>query len=117
MADSNLRLARGSALVASAAEFPTWIVCGRDADVSRKEALREAHVDIIEVDRDPSGRVSPGAMMTALGSRGLTHLLVEGGATLAGSLVRDGLVDRVAWFHAPLLLGHDCGGIPRRVST
>ena len=107
VADSNLRLARGSALVASAAEFPTWIVCGRDADVSRKEALREAHVDIIEVDRDPSGRVSPGAMMTALGSRGLTRLLVEGGAALAGSLVRDGLVDRVAWFHSPLLLGHD----------
>ena len=105
--DSNLGLARRSALVASAADIPTWIVCGRDADVVRKEAMREAHVDVIEVDRDHSGRVSMKAMMAALGSRGLTRLLVEGGAVLAGSLVRDDLVDRVAWFHAPLLLGHD----------
>lgn len=107
VADSNLGLARGSALVASAADIPTWIVCARDADVARKETLREAHVDVIEVDRDHSGRVSPRALMAALGSRGLTRLLVEGGALLAGSLARDGLVDRVAWFHAPLLLGHD----------
>ena len=107
VADSNLGLACGSALVASAVGIPTWIVCGRDADADRKEALRGAHVDVIEVDRDHAGRVSPRAMMAALGSRGLTRLLVEGGALLAGSLVRDGLVDRVAWFHAPLLLGHD----------
>ena len=107
VADSNLSIARGSALVATAADIPTWIVCGMDADVARKEALREAHVDVIEVDRDHSGRVSPAAMMDALGSRGLTRLLVEGGASLAGSLVCDGLVDRIAWFHAPLLLGQD----------
>ncbi|MDE0241671.1 MAG: bifunctional diaminohydroxyphosphoribosylaminopyrimidine deaminase/5-amino-6-(5-phosphoribosylamino)uracil reductase RibD [bacterium] len=107
VADSNLGLSRKSALVASAGDIPTWIVCGRDADVARKEALRNAHVDVIEVDRDHSGRVSPKAMMAALGSRGLTRLLVEGGAMLAGSLVRDDLVDRVAWFHAPLLLGHE----------
>ena len=107
VADSNLGLSLKSALVASAGNIPTWIVCGRDADENRKEALREAHVNVIEVDRDHSGRVSPKAMMAALGSRGLTRLLVEGGAMLAGSLVRDDLVDRVAWFHAPLLLGHD----------
>lgn len=107
VADSDLGLSLRSALVASASDIPTWIVCGGGADATRKAALREAHVDIIEVDRDHSGRVSPKAMMAALGSRGLTRLLVEGGAILAGSLVRGDLVDRVAWFHAPLLLGHD----------
>ena len=107
VADSNLGLSLKSALVASAKDIATWIVCGWDADAARKAALREAHVDVIEVDRDHSGRVSPKAMMAALGSRGLTRLLVEGGAILAGSLVRDDLVDRVAWFQAPLLLGHD----------
>ncbi len=107
VADSNLGLSCTSALVASAADIPTWIVCGRHADKARKEALREAHVEIIEVDCTPSGRVCQKAMMATLGSRGLTRLLVEGGAILAGSLVHDDLVDRVAWFHAPLLLGHD----------
>ena len=36
-----------------------------------------------------------------LASAGLTRVLVEGGAELAGALLRAGLVDRLAWFHAP----------------
>ena len=107
VADSHLALSPTSALVAGAGDTPTWIVCGRHADGARKEALRKAHVEIIEVDCNHSGRVCQRAMLAALGSRGLTRLLVEGGALLAGSLVRDDLVDRIAWFHAPLLLGHD----------
>jgi diaminohydroxyphosphoribosylaminopyrimidine deaminase/5-amino-6-(5-phosphoribosylamino)uracil reductase len=34
-------------------------------------------------------------------------VLVEGGGTLAAGLIGAGLVDRVAWFHAPLLIGGD----------
>lgn len=36
--------------------------------------------------------------------------LVEGGARLAGALMKAGLVDRIAWFRAPLALGGD--GVP-----
>ena len=35
----------------------------------------------------------------------MTSVLCEGGATLAGALLAGGLVDRVALFVAPLLLG------------
>ena len=45
-----------------------------------------------------------------LGALGLTRLLVEGGSRIAGALIRYGLVDRVIWFRAPLLLGGD--GVP-----
>mgnify|MGYP003770633569 FL=1 len=45
--------------------------------------------------------------MNVLGERGITQVLVEGGPTISGSLVRSGLVDRVAWFRAPTLLGGD----------
>jgi diaminohydroxyphosphoribosylaminopyrimidine deaminase/5-amino-6-(5-phosphoribosylamino)uracil reductase len=40
----------------------------------------------------------------------LTRILVEGGGRLAAALLRAGLVDRLVWFHAPLLLGGD--GVP-----
>src|SRR5205807_5925352 len=40
----------------------------------------------------------------------LTRLLVEGGGRLAATLLRAQLVDRLIWFHAPLLLGGD--GVP-----
>ena len=45
-----------------------------------------------------------------LGSRGVMHVLCEGGGELAGSLVRAGLVDEFALFVAPSLLGGD--GVP-----
>jgi diaminohydroxyphosphoribosylaminopyrimidine deaminase/5-amino-6-(5-phosphoribosylamino)uracil reductase len=54
--------------------------------------------------------VDMGAAFQELGRRGLTRVLVEGGSTLAAVLLRAGLVDRLAWFHAPLLFGGD--GIP-----
>jgi len=37
-------------------------------------------------------------------------VLAEGGSGIAASLLREGLVDRLAWFHAPMVIGGD--GIP-----
>ena len=43
--------------------------------------------------------------LLSLGARGLTRVLVEGGARIAASLLGAGLVDRIAWFHAPAVMG------------
>ncbi len=48
-----------------------------------------------------------GAALRTLGSRGLTRVLVEGGGQLAAGLLRGGLVDRLAWFRAPAVMGGD----------
>jgi diaminohydroxyphosphoribosylaminopyrimidine deaminase/5-amino-6-(5-phosphoribosylamino)uracil reductase len=45
------------------------------------------------------------AALTALGGLGIGALLCEGGGRLAASLVRDGLVDELAWFSAGAILG------------
>jgi len=37
----------------------------------------------------------------------MTRILVEGGAKIAASLLRADLVDRIAWFHAPSVMGGD----------
>ncbi|MEK7245925.1 MAG: dihydrofolate reductase family protein, partial [Pseudomonadota bacterium] len=44
------------------------------------------------------------------GLKGLTRVLVEGGGTLAAALLKADLVDRIAWFHAPAVLGGE--GLP-----
>ncbi|MGA5564985.1 RibD family protein [Streptomyces platensis] len=54
----------------------------------------------------PGPRYLPEALHTLYG-RGIRSLLVEGGATLAGALLGEGLVDRVIWYSAPRLLGQD----------
>ena len=53
------------------------------------------------------GRVDLRRLLTRLGEEGLHSVLVEGGAELAGSLLRAGLVDEICWFSAPLLIGGD----------
>ena len=59
---------------------------------------------------DATGHIDLNTALRLLGDRGLTRLLVEGGGRLAAALLRAGLVDRLVWLHAPLLLGGN--GIP-----
>ncbi len=47
----------------------------------------------------------PREVVDFLGRRGVSHLLVEGGPTLAAAFLTAGLVDEVMWFIAPRLLG------------
>lgn len=47
----------------------------------------------------------PAEAAAELYRRGVRHLLVEGGATLAGAFLRAGLVDELVIYTAPLLLG------------
>jgi len=105
--DSGLRLPLTARLVATAQSTPTWIVCRADADHRRVSALRDLGVDIIELPPDADGYPSPDSILRALGDRGLTRVLIEGGATLAAAFIRADLVDRIAWFRSAGLIGGD----------
>lgn len=51
------------------------------------------------------GRPAAIACLGALKRRGVTSVLIEGGGQVAASFLRAGLVDRLDWFRAPILLG------------
>jgi diaminohydroxyphosphoribosylaminopyrimidine deaminase/5-amino-6-(5-phosphoribosylamino)uracil reductase len=53
------------------------------------------------------GKVDLMALMRRFGKRGWSKILLEGGAHLAGAALAAGIVDRVSFFVAPLILG--CG--------
>jgi diaminohydroxyphosphoribosylaminopyrimidine deaminase / 5-amino-6-(5-phosphoribosylamino)uracil reductase len=108
--DRSLRLPAAAQLIAGARDAPTWIVTLAAADRARQQRLRDAGVEIVPVAADAAGRIDLGAALTALGGRGLTRLLVEGGGRLAAALLAAGLVDRLVWLHAPLVVGGD--GVP-----
>jgi diaminohydroxyphosphoribosylaminopyrimidine deaminase/5-amino-6-(5-phosphoribosylamino)uracil reductase len=104
--DTHVRTPLTARLVATAAEAPSWILHAASADPARVEALTGAGVQCMAVAQDSAG-LDPEAALAALGEAGLTRVLAEGGAGLAAALLRAGLVDRVAWFHAPSVLGGD----------
>lgn len=85
---------------------PTWIVAPRDAAPARVAAWRRRGVEVLLV-AGRSGRVALPAALRALAERGLTSVLVEGGAGIAAAALRAGVVDRLVLFVAPLLLGGD----------
>ncbi len=47
----------------------------------------------------------PRVVLDLLFERGIRHVLLEGGPTLASAFVASGVVDEVEWYLAPLLLG------------
>ncbi|HLQ20597.1 MAG TPA: dihydrofolate reductase family protein, partial [Tabrizicola sp.] len=54
---------------------------------------------------EANGRLDLADVLGALAERGLTRVLVEGGSTLAASLIRAGLVDDLALFSGAALIG------------
>jgi diaminohydroxyphosphoribosylaminopyrimidine deaminase / 5-amino-6-(5-phosphoribosylamino)uracil reductase len=105
--DGRLRLSPGSRLARTAQSVPTWLFTGADAPARRQEALRRLGVDVQPVGADGNGRLDVRAVLAALAARGITRVLVEGGAALATSLLRARLVDRLAWFRGAMLIGGD----------
>lgn len=68
-------------------------------------ALGEA--EVMAVTPDSQGRPAADAVLAVLAGRGLDSLLIEGGGEVAAAFLRAGLVDRIEWFRAPILLGAD----------
>ena len=79
----------------------TLVVVADDADAAR---LTAAGVDLLRVPSSDAGLDLP-AVLVGLHERGMRSVLLEGGAGLAGSFVRGGLVDEVVAHLAPALLG------------
>ena len=65
---------------------------------------------VIEVEPDADGRPDLDVVAAELGRRGLTRVLVESGGELAAALVKRDLIDRLAWFRSPKLIGGDGKG-------
>jgi diaminohydroxyphosphoribosylaminopyrimidine deaminase/5-amino-6-(5-phosphoribosylamino)uracil reductase len=56
------------------------------------------------------GRPAPKAVLAAIAKAGAQSVLIEGGGQVAAAFLRAGLVDRIEWFRAPILLGAE--GLP-----
>jgi diaminohydroxyphosphoribosylaminopyrimidine deaminase/5-amino-6-(5-phosphoribosylamino)uracil reductase len=114
--DTEARLPLGSQMVATLDEAPLTVVHGPDADPARLEALLTAGVEtILAPGAAATGRVT--AALEELGRRGLTSLLLEGGATLTAAFAAADQIDEVRVFVAPLILGGPAPtpGIPTRL--
>lgn len=101
--DSRLRIPVDSRLVRSARASPVWVV-GLGGNRRKKALLERRGVTVIE-QRSSGPRVSLRWAVRELWRRGVRSLMVEGGSELLGAFLAARLVDAVALYRAPLVLG------------
>lgn len=100
--DSRLRLPLRLQLFQEQGRLPTVVYCTAAATAARRAQLAKAGVAVVVAGQE---RVEPKLVLSDLYAREVMHLLIEGGGTVAASFVEAGLVDRVAIFVAPLIIG------------
>ncbi len=108
--DSRLQLPPESRLAVSAREVPVWVVCGETVDGGKRRRLETLGVEVIPVVGGQRG-IDPLALVGELGRRGITSVLIEGGARVFGSFIDARLMDEGYFFYAPKILG-DARGVP-----
>ena len=116
--DAECRLPVDSQLVRTVAEAPVLVVCGErlsKAAEGRRRTLAARGVMTHQVPAGGKGGLDLGRLLSHLAAMEYTHVLVEGGASVLGSLFGADLVDEVHVFVAPLIIGgrgalHAVGG-------
>jgi diaminohydroxyphosphoribosylaminopyrimidine deaminase/5-amino-6-(5-phosphoribosylamino)uracil reductase len=99
--DPSLRLSADSRLAQTARDAPVIVFTSEGADASRLETLAARGVEVI---REGDGR-NPDYVLGELARRSIQSVMVEGGANVAGAFLDSGLVDKVSFFIAPLIIG------------
>lgn len=107
--DPGLRLSADE-LPGAGGPRPALILCAEDAPRDRRERLEEIGHQLLPCPRGPNGELGGEAILAALHERGRGQVLLEGGWHTALPFLREGLVDRLHLFWAPLFLGGDGPG-------
>lgn len=102
--DSKLRTPTDAIVVQSDPEL-TMVIHTDQATDEDRQRLGRTGVELVEITADDNDRVSVGEMLKHLGGRGITALLVEGGATVHGSFFDADCVDEIFFFVAPVVIG------------
>ncbi|MCL2011428.1 MAG: bifunctional diaminohydroxyphosphoribosylaminopyrimidine deaminase/5-amino-6-(5-phosphoribosylamino)uracil reductase RibD [Cystobacterineae bacterium] len=107
--DTQLRSPLGAHIFQTQKQAQTILATSGQHNAHKAALLRKRGVELWELPLK-RGSISLVALLKKLGEKGCTHLLIEGGAGVFHSFLREGLADELLLFLAPKLIGS--GGIP-----
>jgi diaminohydroxyphosphoribosylaminopyrimidine deaminase / 5-amino-6-(5-phosphoribosylamino)uracil reductase len=106
--DRSLRIPGASRLIHSARETPLWVMTSNISEAPAAMKLGAAGAQVIRVATTSTPpRLDLPGVLHALAGKGITRLLVEGGARVASSFVASGLVDEVWLLRGAEAVGAD----------
>ena len=103
--DRTLRTPPGSSVFKAHASV--IIATVKPASPGKKKRLEEAGARVLEVGHDRQGLPDMKKLLRELGRNEIVSVLIEGGGKAAASALKSGLVDKVAFFYAPKIIGGD----------
>ncbi len=103
--DSKLRISLNAKVLKDQDVAPTIIATTPQADEKQLSSLKGMGIEVLMVSEDERGEVDLGDLFKSLGERGISSILVEGGARIITSLFHQGFVDKVVLVIAPKIMG------------
>ncbi|HIE13634.1 MAG TPA: bifunctional diaminohydroxyphosphoribosylaminopyrimidine deaminase/5-amino-6-(5-phosphoribosylamino)uracil reductase RibD [Desulfotomaculum sp.] len=101
--DSRARTPLEARVLNQRSEAATFIAVTEMAPPERMEALKQAGAQVLVCGPGPA--VDLKFLLAALAEREIASVLVEGGSAVNASFLLQGLVDKLVWFIAPLIIG------------
>lgn len=108
--DSRLRTPDSAAVLANGAASGTILAVGPHASAERIAAVEHQGAAVLSLP-EADGGLDLGALLWQLASRGIRSVMVEGGATIITTLLRQRMADRLAVTVAPKVLGRGLDGV------
>ncbi len=108
--DTNLIIPHNTRLLEDDSVSMTFIAVREDIDSKTVKRIENNHVSVIRCPLKEE-MIDLGALIDILGRKGITSILVEGGAGIMGSMIRERLIDKFYIFLAPRILGGG-NGVP-----
>jgi len=105
--DSRLRISPEAKILQGQDRVPTIVATSPQAPRNRLKSLKSIGIEALLVKETTEGGLSLPDLFRTLGKRGISSVLVEGGAAVITSVLRNRLADRLAVVVAPKIVG--CG--------
>ena len=111
VADSSLRIPLKSKVLQEQETASTIIATTSQADSKSLSFFKQSGIEVLTVRKGKAGGVDMKDLFKKLGERNISSVLVEGGAAIITSIIRQKLTDKLIIFLAPKLLGRGINSV------
>ena len=113
--DSNIRIPLDSQIVKTARDIKTYVVGLSENEKKNRQKIRELKdlgVGTLLIPAGDDGYINLDKLMIQLGKMNIDGILLEGGGTLAWSMLKYGYINEIHTFTAPKIFGSSKAGTP-----
>ena len=103
--DSHLRIPLTARVLKNQEVAKTIIAITSQANLEKRARLEEMGIEMLSIAQDNNGRVNLRELLAELGKRNVSSVLVEGGAEIITSALKEKLADRMVIVIAPKIMG------------